>query len=102
MVRFFSKRFALLSSVVVGLVLPGDVFGFTLFSVGGNSDPGSIQPEVDAFRAALGEPNNGNAAGPLASGRREINWDGGGANGFFAFPRDNLRRLPEHSRRTLH
>jgi hypothetical protein len=38
-----------------------------------------IQTEVDAFRAALGEPNNGNAPGPLAGGRREINWDGGGA-----------------------
>ncbi len=40
----------------------------------------SIQFKVDEFRAALGEPNNGNAAGPLAIGRREINWDGGGAN----------------------
>lgn len=38
----------------------------------------SIQSSVDEFRAALGEPNNANAAGPLASGRREINWDGGG------------------------
>jgi len=37
----------------------------------------SIQSTVDAFRAALGAPN-GNAAGPLVSGRREINWDGGG------------------------
>ena len=34
---------------------------------------------VDAFRAVLGNPNNGNAAGPLVGGRREINWDGGGA-----------------------
>jgi hypothetical protein len=40
----------------------------------------SIQSTVDAFRAALGEPDNGNAAGPLARGHREINWDGGGAN----------------------
>jgi hypothetical protein len=39
-----------------------------------------IQGVVDAFRAALGEPNNGNAAGPRAVGRREINWDGGGNN----------------------
>jgi hypothetical protein len=52
---------------------------FTAFSVGGNSTTGSIQATVDAFRAAVGNPNNGNAAGPLASGRREINWDGGGA-----------------------
>ena len=36
----------------------------------------SIQGAVDAFRAALGEPNNGNG-GAQAAGRREINWDGG-------------------------
>jgi len=40
----------------------------------------SIQSTVDAFRAALGNPNNLNAPGPLATGRREINWDGGGNN----------------------
>ena len=40
----------------------------------------AIQSTVDAFRAALGEPNNGNDPGPLAEGRREINWDGGGNN----------------------
>ena len=36
---------------------------------------------MDQFRGNLGNPNNGNAAGPLAGGRREINWDGGGAVG---------------------
>jgi hypothetical protein len=40
----------------------------------------SIQGTVDAFRAALGDPNNGNNPGPLPSGRREINWDGGDPN----------------------
>jgi hypothetical protein len=39
----------------------------------------SIQGSVDQFRAALGATNNGNAPGPLPNGRREINWDGGGA-----------------------
>jgi PEP-CTERM motif len=39
----------------------------------------AIQTEVDDFRAALGNPNNGNNPGPLAGGRREINWDGGGS-----------------------
>ena len=48
----------------------------------------SIEGTVDAYRAALGEPNNGNNAGPLASGRREINWDGGGP------PVDNTAPLP--------
>jgi len=44
------------------------------FSAGG-STPASIQATVDAFRTALGSPNNGNNPG----GRREINWDGGTA-----------------------
>jgi hypothetical protein len=40
----------------------------------------SIQNTVDQYRAALGATDNGNTAGPLADGRREINWDGvGGA-----------------------
>ena len=51
----------------------------TVFQVAGPT-AASIQSTVDAFRAELGAPNNGNAPGPLASGRREINWDGGGAN----------------------
>jgi hypothetical protein len=46
-------------------------------SAGGNA--AAVQATVDAFRAALGNPNNGNAPGPLAGGRREINWDGGGS-----------------------
>ena len=45
---------------------------------GSGADAPAIQPVVDAFRGALGRPNNGNAPGPLANGRREINWDGGG------------------------
>ena len=36
----------------------------------------SIQSTVDAYRAALGNPNNNNS-GSLSSGHREINWDGG-------------------------
>jgi hypothetical protein len=42
-------------------------------------NPASIQSTVDQFRETLGGPNNGNAAGPLDTGRREINWDGGGS-----------------------
>jgi hypothetical protein len=49
------------------------------FSIGGNTTAASIQGTVDAFRAAVGDPNNANAPGPLTTGRREINWDGGGA-----------------------
>src|SRR2546427_10783315 len=38
----------------------------------------AIQGSVDAYRAALGDPNNGSILAGQASGRREINWDGGG------------------------
>jgi hypothetical protein len=41
-------------------------------------DAASIQGVVDQFRADLG-PNNGVVAGSQSNGRREINWDGGGA-----------------------
>jgi hypothetical protein len=41
------------------------------------TDVASIQGTVEAFRAALGNPNNGNG-GPMNTGRREINWDGAG------------------------
>jgi hypothetical protein len=41
----------------------------------------SIRSTVDAFRAVPGlETINGNNPGPLPSGRREINWDGGNPN----------------------
>jgi hypothetical protein len=37
----------------------------------------SIQGTITDFRAALGDPVNGNALEEKGSGRREINWDGG-------------------------
>lgn len=43
------------------------------------ADAAAIQAAVDAFRTDLGGANNGNTAGSQPSGRREINWDGGGA-----------------------
>lgn len=50
-----------------------------VFSASGAA-PANIQATVDAFRASLGDPNNASNPGPLASGRREINWDAGGAS----------------------
>jgi len=50
----------------------------TVFQAAGTT-VSSILCSVDHFRAALGQPNNANTPGPLTSGRREINWDGGGA-----------------------
>ena len=69
-----------IACAAITLAAPGtSKAGFIQFSVGGDTTTASIQATVDAFRAAVGNPNNGNAAGPLASGRREINWDGGGS-----------------------
>jgi hypothetical protein len=48
----------------------------SVFQAAGTS-VASIQSSVDAFREAVGNPNNGNA-GPLDTGHREINWDGAG------------------------
>ena len=48
-----------------------------IFSDSG-ANAAEIQASVDAFRAALGNPNNGNTLASLPGGRREINWDGGG------------------------
>ena len=53
--------------------------------------PQSIQSTVDTFRAKFGGMNNGNATGPLMSGRREINWDGGGNNDMTDCPGYTLR-----------
>lgn len=42
---------------------------------------GNITAAVDSFRNLLG-PSNGGTAGEQAAGRREISWDGAGANPF--------------------
>jgi hypothetical protein len=49
---------------------------------------GNITPEVEAFRTQLGA-SNGGTAGEQPAGRREINWDGVGANPF-----DNKNNFP--------
>lgn len=62
--------------IAAAAIIPAE--GQTVFQASG-PDAASIQATVDQFRAALGGANNGNAPGPLATGRREINWDGGGS-----------------------
>jgi len=42
---------------------------------------GNVAAKVDEFRNVLG-PSNGGTAGEQPTGRREINWDGAGANPF--------------------
>lgn len=88
------KKFTLLSFTAFGLLAvltagnlhetthaqdntPKDFVSPTVFQAAG-PNAASIQSTVDAFRAALGNPNNGSVPAPLATGHREINWDGGG------------------------
>ena len=79
--KIYSNSLVLLIAVVFLFTNPSAVFAqeFVAYSAAG-IDATSIQPVVDAFRNAVGSPNNGNVLGPLPSGRREINWDGGGNN----------------------
>ena len=65
---------ALVGSFLLG---PIEASATVIFEAAG-PDTAAIQGTVDSYRTALGSPNNGNAPGPLPSGRREINWDGGG------------------------
>lgn len=65
-------------ALLVVFTLPIAAGAAPILFEGSGADASAIQASVDAFRTALGNPNNGNAPGPLPSGRREINWDGGG------------------------
>jgi hypothetical protein len=68
------KLLLFLALTAVFLILwPATTFAVPTFF----SDDGDIADTVSAFQAALGDPNNGNALGPLPSGRRQINWDAG-------------------------
>src|SRR5437660_12796197 len=46
------------------------------------SATGDITAKVVEYRALLGDPSNGGTAGEQPAGRREISWDGAGANPF--------------------
>jgi len=83
MQTYRSKIYRSLVLLIAGVMLftnPSAVFAqeFVAYSAAG-VDATAIQATIDAFREAAGSPNNGNVPGPLPSGRREINWDGGGA-----------------------
>jgi hypothetical protein len=78
--NIFVNPAVLLAAVFFHLANPGGLLAqeFVGYAAAG-INAAAIQNVVDAFRTAVGNPNNGNAPGPLPSGRREINWDGGGA-----------------------
>ncbi|HSB29102.1 MAG TPA: hypothetical protein VLE19_14650 [Pyrinomonadaceae bacterium] len=90
MLGTFAAVFGLLSIMVPARLIqtanaqdntPKDFVAPAVFQAAG-PDAASIQSAVDAFRKAVdpNNQNNQNNPGPLAIGRREINWDGGGAS----------------------
>ncbi len=76
----YTRRLATAAAVFLSLLALASTAAAdpVIFSASG-PNAASIQTQVDAFRAQIGGANNGNTPGPLAGGRREINWDGGGA-----------------------
>jgi hypothetical protein len=75
-----TRSWSLAGALFLALWLPvAAEAGPVLFESSG-ANAAAIQATVDSFRAlGAGAPNNANNPGPLATGRREINWDGGGA-----------------------
>jgi hypothetical protein len=72
-----SSNLLLVALLVTALAWAAPAPALTIFSDSG-ANVAAITDTVNDFRAALGNPNNANNPGPLFSGRREINWDGGG------------------------
>jgi hypothetical protein len=68
----------LAAAIFAASTLPAAAAQVDVFS-GAGANAAAIQGVVDQFRASLGDPNNGNLSGTQDKGRREINWDGGGA-----------------------
>jgi hypothetical protein len=69
------------SAIAFVLALPLSASPSSITFQASGADFASIQPVVDAFRTSVssGGVNNGNTVGSLPDGRREVNWDGGGA-----------------------
>jgi hypothetical protein len=61
-------------SLVIALITTSTAVGAQSSATG--ASPAAIQATVDAARTTFGVTNNGSAAGPFTSGRREINFDG--------------------------
>ena len=72
----FSTSDTAIAPVAIQSTTTGDFVAPAVFQAAGPNSA-SIQGTVTAFRAALGDPNNGNTTQELNVGRREINWDGG-------------------------
>ena len=65
--------------LLMTLAWTAPTFAVPMVTTDSGASVADIQDGVTNFQAALGNPNNGNAAG-TTGGRREINWDGGNVN----------------------
>ena len=68
-----------MSAVMAGVLGAAPAMAGPVVREGSGANAAAIQAVVDQFRADLGGANNGNTPGTQPLGRREINWDGGGA-----------------------
>jgi hypothetical protein len=73
-----SSRFVARALIALGLLLPGALQAAPVTLSDSGATAADIQATVGTFQFVLGA-NNGNNPGPITGGRREINWDGGGA-----------------------
>jgi hypothetical protein len=76
MINRASQRAVLMAGVAVVAMstwCPPAAMAQPIVFAANGPDAASIQPAVDAFRAALGSDNG--IGGTFASGRREVNWD---------------------------
>jgi len=73
------RRWSLALVLILGLLAAAPAIAVPMVFSDSGANAGAILDTVNDFRTALGNPDNLNNPGPLGSGRREINWDGGGA-----------------------
>lgn len=74
-----NARLALLIFSILTLSFTTSAQAVPIVFSGSGSDFTSLLAVVASFEAALGGVDNGNTGGPLPTGFRAINWDGGGA-----------------------
>jgi len=78
--RFQWPARSILALAVIGMGFSSVADAAPITFAAAGSSTAAIQATVDAYRVAisLGGANNGNTLGSQPTGRREINWDGGG------------------------
>ncbi len=82
-----------LGLMMAALLVSHDAWAGQVVREAAGADTAAIQAAVDAFRADLGGANNGNTAGSQPTGRREINWDGGGVAATVTLDPTPMRRF---------